>query len=84
MARGLAKTTVIRPVLIDREIPRLQARLDELNRLTQGGGKLVAPYDKEFIEVTNQLKLLTDRRALLLIRTGDDYVIDPPKLPAKP
>jgi hypothetical protein len=38
---------------------------------------------KEFIEVTNRLKLLTDRRALLLARTGDDYVIDPPKLPAR-
>ena len=84
MARGLAKTTVIRPVLIDREIPKLQARLDELTKLTPSGGKLPAPNDKEFIEVTNQLKLLTDRRALLLIRTGDDYVIDPPKLPAKP
>ena len=83
-ALGSAKTTVIRPVLIDREIPKLQARLDELTKLTPSGGKLPAPNDKEFIEVTNQLKLLTDRRALLLIRTGDDYVIDPPKLPAKP
>ena len=39
---------------------------------------------KEFIEVTNRLKLFTDRRALLLARTGDEYLTDPPKLPAKP
>jgi hypothetical protein len=29
------------------------------------------------------LKLLTDRRALLLARTGDEYVSDPPKVAAK-
>jgi hypothetical protein len=45
---------------------------------------LTGDQKKEFIEVTNQLKLLTDRRALLLARTGDDYVTDPPKLAAKP
>jgi hypothetical protein len=37
---------------------------------------------KEFIEVTNRLKLMTDRRALILARTGDEYVVDPPKLAA--
>ena len=91
LARGQAKTTVIRPVLIDREIPKLQARLDELNKLavaapaTAGGSAgLTAEQKNEFIEVTNQLKLLTDRRALLLARTGDEYVIDSPKLTTKP
>jgi poly-gamma-glutamate synthesis protein (capsule biosynthesis protein) len=91
LARGQAKTTVIRPVLIDREIPKLQARLDELNKLavaapaTAGGSSgLTAEQKNEFIEVTNQLKLLTDRRALLLARTGDEYVIDSPKLTTKP
>jgi hypothetical protein len=43
-----------------------------------------AGQKKEFIDVTDRLKLLTDRRALLLARTGDDYVTDPPKLPVKP
>ena len=77
-------------MLMDREIPRLQARLDELNKIaaaTDASGAaagLTAEQKKEFIEVTNRLKLLTDRRALLLARTGDDYVIDPPKEPAKP
>jgi hypothetical protein len=90
LARGQAKTTIIRPVLIDREIPKLQARLDELSKLaaaaadaTGASAGLTAEQKKEFIEVTSQLKLLTDRRALLLVRTGDEYVTDPPKLPAK-
>jgi poly-gamma-glutamate synthesis protein (capsule biosynthesis protein) len=95
MASGHAKTTIIRPILIDREIPRLQARLDELNKIveqskqtagadaTSGAAGLTAEQKKEFIEVTNRLKLLTDRRVLLLARTGDDYVTDPPKLPAR-
>ncbi len=91
LARGQAKTTIIRPILIDREIPRLQARLDELSKLataapdaTGASTGLTADQKKEFIEVTNQLKLLTDRRALLLTRTGDEYITDPPKMAAKP
>ena len=96
VARGQTKTAIIRPILIDREIPRLQARLDELNKLAgqnnEGSANnpgvtansLTADQQKEFIEVTNRLKLLGDRRALLLIRAGDEYLTDPPKLPAKP
>ena len=33
--------------------------------------------------MTERLKLLTDRRAQILARVGDDYVVAPPKLPAK-
>ena len=90
LAAGRTKTAVIRPILMDREIPRLQARLDELNKLaaatdaSDAAAALNAEQKKEFIEVTDRLKLLTDRRALLLARTGDDYVTDPPKLVAKP
>ena len=90
LASGHAKTTIIRPILIDREIPRLQARLDELNKLAaltkpdSSAPPLPAEQKKEFIEVTTRLKLLSDRRALLLARTGDEYLIDPPKLPVKP
>ena len=72
---GRAKTPSIRPILIDREIPRLQAILDELNNL---GAQLTREQKQELIQVSNQLKLLTDRRALLLERTGDDYLIAPP------
>ena len=95
LASGHAKTPVIHPVLIDRELPRLQARLNELNKLAtpntvepnkadQSATPLTSEQKQEFIEVTKQLKLLTDRRSLLLARTGDEYVTDPPKLPAKP
>jgi hypothetical protein len=45
---------------------------------------LNADQKKEFIEITDRLKLLTDRRALLLTRVGDEYVETPPPLPAKP
>ena len=81
---------LIRPVLIDREMPQLQARLDELNKI-DGAHKadasapaLSADEQKEFIAVTSQLKLLDDRRQQILARVGDEYVTDPPKLPAKP
>ena len=112
LAAGREKTPVIGPVLIDREIPALQARLDELNKLAgstatiaptpvggpiaepvpgpksappeQGSAALTADQKKEFIELTKQLKLLTDRRAQILARAGDDYVTSPPKLPSKP
>jgi poly-gamma-glutamate synthesis protein (capsule biosynthesis protein) len=83
LASGRTKTAVIRPVLIDREMARAQARLDELNKLAQGG-QLPDADKKEFIDVTGQLKLLDDRRQQILARTGDEYVTDPPKLPAKP
>ena len=119
IATGRAKTPVIRPILIDREIPRLQARLNELTqdelskaaepgkaapasaavpgtaapsepvvKADTGGSAAVAVLSaeqkKEFIEITDRLKLLTDRRALLLGRTGDEYVTAPPKRSAKP
>ena len=112
LAAGREKKPLIKPVLIDREIPALEARLDALNKLaglsaTQpavpvggpngegaGGAKSAAPEQgsqaltldqkNEFIEVTKRLKLLTDRRAQILARVGDDYVAAPPKLAAKP
>jgi poly-gamma-glutamate capsule biosynthesis protein CapA/YwtB (metallophosphatase superfamily) len=90
IAAGRTKTAIIRPILMDREIPRLQARLDELTKLSPASDAtgaqtgLTAEQKKEFIEVTDRLKLLTDRRGLLLARTGEDYLTDPPKLAAKP
>jgi poly-gamma-glutamate synthesis protein (capsule biosynthesis protein) len=112
LAAGREKKPMIKPVLIDREIPALEARLDALNRLAglsatqaevpvggpngegttgaksaapeQGSSALTADQKKEFIEVTKRLKLLTDRRAQILARVGDDYVMAPPKLAKKP
>jgi poly-gamma-glutamate synthesis protein (capsule biosynthesis protein) len=83
LASGQAKAPVIRPVLIDREIPRLQARLDELSKQSQSATQLTATQKREFIEVTNQLKLLADRRRLLIERVGDEYITGPPRLAAK-
>ena len=85
LAAGSEKKPVIKPVLIDREIPPLQARLDELNKkAAQPGAGLTTDEKKDFIETTERLKLLMDRRALILARVGDDYLMAPPKLAAKP
>ncbi len=81
LASGRAKTPVIHPVLIDREIPRLQARLDALNKLPK---PLSAAQKQEFIEATSQLKLLDDRRHQILARVGDEFITAPPNPPAKP
>jgi hypothetical protein len=112
IAAGRTKTPVIRPILIDRELPMLTAKLDELNKAAgldasgpgtlgsapQPGGPssegtgakpqppdlgtsaLTADQKKEFIDLTNRIKLLTDRRNLILARAGEEYVTAPPKL----
>ena len=110
IAAGRTKTPVIRPILIDRELPLLTVQLDELNKaaglgetmpLAPGGPDsessgakaktpelantgLTADQRKEYIEITNRIKLLTDRRNLILARTGDEFVAAPPKLPVNP
>jgi poly-gamma-glutamate synthesis protein (capsule biosynthesis protein) len=84
LASGRAKSPIIHPILIDRAMPLLQARLDELNKLSQSATPLTAAEKQEFIDVTTQLKLLDDRRKLILARVGDEYIIDPPKQSAKP
>jgi poly-gamma-glutamate synthesis protein (capsule biosynthesis protein) len=78
LASGHTKTPVIRPVLIDREIPHLQARLDELNKLNTAATPLTAAQKQEFIELTNQLKTLTDRRKQIVARVGDEFITEPP------
>jgi poly-gamma-glutamate synthesis protein (capsule biosynthesis protein) len=90
IAAGRTKTPVIHPILIDREMPLLQGRLDELNRLASqppangAPAGLGADQKKEFIQLTSRLKLLDDRRRFILARTGDDYITDPPRLPSNP
>ena len=81
IASGHAKTAQIRPILIDREIPKLQARLDELTK--PGAAELTAEEKREFVTLTTELKLLTDRRAQILSRTGDEYLTAPPKVKGK-
>ncbi|HKD62126.1 MAG TPA: CapA family protein [Terracidiphilus sp.] len=84
IATGKTKTPSIHPALIDREIPKLQAKLDDLNKATGIGEQMSAEQKQQFIDLNKELKLLTDRRGQILARTGDEYVTDPPKAPAKP
>lgn len=72
---GRARIPMIRPVLIDRELPKVQARFDEL---AKPDAQLTDDQKKELVQVTQQLQTLTHRRELLLNRTGDDYVVPPP------
>jgi poly-gamma-glutamate synthesis protein (capsule biosynthesis protein) len=83
LAAGHAKTPVIHPVLIDREMPRLQTRLDELSKLNTPATPLTAAQKQEFIELTSQLKLLDDRRKQIVERVGSEYITDPPKQSSK-
>jgi len=110
MAAGRTKIPVIKPILIDRELPALETKLDELNKIAGLGAAatplpggpaaeatgakqqapnlkttgLTAEQKKEYIELTNRIKLLTDRRNLILARTGEEYVTAPPKIVAQP
>jgi len=90
VASGRAKKPEIHPVLIDREIPKVQAQLDALNKLVEANKSdasspaLTADQKKEFISLTSQLKVLTDRREKILARTGDEYVTEPPKQQSRP
>ena len=83
LARGKTRTPVIGPVLIDRVMPGLQAKLDELNKKAAGGVELTADEKQRFIETTKELKLLSDRREQILARTGGEYVVEPPKVAGK-
>jgi len=83
IAAGKTKTPSIHPVLIDRELPKEQAKLDELNKATQNGSDMTADQKQQFIDLNKDVKLLMDRRAQILARTGDEFVIDPPKVQAK-
>jgi poly-gamma-glutamate synthesis protein (capsule biosynthesis protein) len=65
----------IHPVLIDREIPRLEASLAALQKLPQ---PLEAKSKAELLRLNKQLELLQHRRELLLERTGDEFLALPP------
>lgn len=77
---GHAKVLVIRPILMDREIPKLQTRVDELQA---PGSPLSNEQKRELVQVSAQLQSLKHRRELLLSRTGDDFLIPPPNPPAQ-
>jgi poly-gamma-glutamate synthesis protein (capsule biosynthesis protein) len=72
---GHAHALFIGPVFMDREIPKLQARYDELDHL---GPQLSPEQKQELVQVSSRLQMLKHRRELLLLRTGDDFLISPP------
>jgi len=83
IAAGKSKTPNIHPVLIDREIPKVQAKLEELKKAAGNGGEMTAEQKQQFIELNKEWKMLLDRRSQILARTGDEYLMDPPKVAAK-
>lgn len=76
---GRAKAPSIYPVFMDRVIPQLQARMDELNRI---GAQMTDDQKQEFTQVSNELAMLKHQRDMVLDRTGDDYVVAPPAAPS--
>jgi len=78
---GRAKEPFIHPVFIDREIPRLQAQLDQLNQL---GSQLSEDQKQEFMQASSELELLKHQREMLLARTGDEFIVPPPPVAQPP
>jgi len=54
-----------------------------LKKATDNGEKWTAEQKRQFIELNKELKLLMDRRSQIVARTGDEYLMDPPKLMPK-
>ena len=84
IAAGRTKTPVIGPVLIDRELPALQLRMDALTKAAEAPEGLTADQKLDYLDLTKRIKLLTDRREQILLRAGDAYVTAPPKPRATP
>jgi len=76
---GRAKAPSIYPVFMDRVIPQLQARVDQLNQI---GAQMTDEQKQEFTQVSNQLAMLKHQREMVLDRTGDEYVVPPPAAPS--
>jgi len=76
---GRAKAPSIYPAFMDRVIPQLQARVDQLNQI---GAQMTDEQKQEFTQVSNQLAMLKHQREMVLDRTGDEYVVPPPALTA--
>jgi hypothetical protein len=53
-----------------------------VDALEKKGAELSPPEKQQFIDASTQLKSLQHQRELILARTGDEYVLDPPKTDA--
>lgn len=74
---GRAKAPSIYPVFMDRVIPQLQARVDQLGQV---GAQMTDDQKRQFTQVSNELAMLKHQREMVLDRTGDEYVVPPPAL----
>jgi poly-gamma-glutamate capsule biosynthesis protein CapA/YwtB (metallophosphatase superfamily) len=81
LAAGKAKKPVIGPILIDREIPRLEARLVALDKANIPATSWTAAQKTEFADATGRLKLMQDRRAQIVARTNSKFIAEAPALP---
>jgi poly-gamma-glutamate synthesis protein (capsule biosynthesis protein) len=83
LQRGRDKDPFIHPVLIDRAISLASALVDGLEKKAPDkSGPEMTPAEKQrYVEATTRLKTLQHQRELILSRTGDEYLSDPPKLP---
>jgi poly-gamma-glutamate synthesis protein (capsule biosynthesis protein) len=81
LQRGKQHDPEIHPVLIDRAIAPVSAEVDTLEKK---GSELTPAEKQQYIEAVTRLKTLQHQREQILARTGDEYAIDPPKLPQKP
>jgi poly-gamma-glutamate synthesis protein (capsule biosynthesis protein) len=77
--RGKDTIPFIHPVLIDRVIAPAAAQVAAL----EGKGADLTPAEKQqYIDASSRLKELQHQRELILGRTGEEYVLDPPKVDA--
>jgi len=75
--RGKDKDPFIHPVLLDRAIAPLSAQVDALEKK---GNDLTPAEKQQFVDQSAQLKALQHQRELILARTGDEYLLDAPRL----
>ena len=73
--RGRDHDPFIHPVLLDRLIAPLTTQTDALEKK---GTDLTSQEKQKYIESSTELKALQHQRELILSRTGDEYVLDPP------
>jgi poly-gamma-glutamate capsule biosynthesis protein CapA/YwtB (metallophosphatase superfamily) len=76
LQRGKDSAPFIHPVLIDRIIAPLTAQVEAFEKK---GSDLTPEEKQQYIEAANKLKSYQHQRELILARTGDEYVLDPPK-----
>jgi len=87
LQRGKEKNPEIHPVLIDRAIAPLNAEVDAFEKKAADksgpdkSGPTITPEEKQhYMEAVTRLKTLQHQREQVLARTGDEYVLDPPKI----